>query len=345
MEDLFAKLSIDFTLPELNYPETNLEYLSPELFSHYLGVILSNYKNVNKSTISKTLQDDFLEINFENLEFRLPNNIYSSIHKNTREISVLPITLNFPYPMMNSHANVLIINPFTKNIEFFEPQGIFFSNTPANIIDTTTTIINIFLKIFPEFSKFNIINSSKSCSIGIQTLQNTVNKRAGHCLAWSLLFIQLRLRYIDQDVDSVVLFLSQKDPKELDSYIKRYITFLNTIGIISKKFNTFQLDGFRELLSISDLNLEKKYLQNLIKKYLQKLEQKSQAIKNDTSSDICQQCKSIGINSNHKFSFCSFNQEMLNLNRSIKKLCSSVNGYKNTINFDEIYFDTIKKYF
>jgi hypothetical protein len=338
---------MDIILPPLNYQESDLKSLSPDLFSYYLGIILHENVIANKATISDTIQDDFLEIDFETLGFRIPNKIYDAIHNNKKDISVLPITLNYPYPITNSHANVLIINPTMHTIEFFEPQGISFLNSPNNILDTTRVILSIFFKIFPEFKSYVIINSSQSCVLGIQTLQNTVDNSAGHCLAWTLLFIQLRLSYINKPSDFIVSSLAKRDPKVLDSYIKRYITFLNNNynKISIKDFNTFKMDGFRELLSTNELELEKDYLEDLITKYFLTLSIKNKIIRNDKSPNTCYQCKHMNIKYNHQFSVCCFNQRMLDLNNKINKLYNSVNGYKNTPHFHQIYFQTTKLYF
>ena len=326
----------EFYLPSLDsFFPTELKYLTTDIFSAYLNIIIQGSNNVNKKTISSNTRDDFLEINFESLEFRISNELYLAIHNNSTQISILPIGLFFPYPTKDGHSNIIIINPTIQTIEFFEPHGIEYSNSIENIIDTTSIIFKVFFKIFPEFNKFNVINSSKNCLIGLQGIQGYIDKSVGHCLAWSLLFIQLRLSHLNKSSDFIVSSISKLNPISLDHYIKQYITFLNSIYINKKTTSSFQKVSFRNLLSKQEIDIENEYLKSLISEYWAELQKKIDIIDNDTSPNICIQCELIGITNNHKYSYCSFNQGMLELNNKISKLFKSIYGYKNTPFFDE----------
>lgn len=332
-----------FNLPNLDiFEETNLIFLERHLFSSYLNLITSGVNFINSNTITKNLRDDFLEINFETLHYRISNELYLAIHNNNKQISILPIGLLFPYPVLNGHSNIIIINPFKKTIEFFEPHGKDFGNSIENILNTTRIILKIVLDIFPEFNHYTIINSSQICINGPQYFQGKVDQKAGHCLAWSLLFIQLRLYYINQDSNFVVTSLSKINPVYLDSYIKRYITFLNSI-ISYKKVNvSYQKRYFRNLLTDDEKSLEELYISKLITEYFILLQKKIDIIDKDDSPDECELCKLLLFKNNHKYIYCIYNNEMLELNRKIKKIFESIHAYRNTPYFDETFFSDMK---
>ena len=332
-----------FILPNLDtFEESNLMFLETQLFSSYLNVINIGINFVNSNTITKNLRDDFLEINFETLHYRISNELYLAIRSNNRQISILPINLLFPYPTLNGHSNIIIINPFKKTIEFFEPHGKDFGNSLENIIDTTRIILKIFSEIFPMFNDYTKINSSQICINGPQYFQGTIDQQVGHCLAWSLLFIQLRLKYINADSDFIVTSLSKIDPIYLNSYIKRYITFLNTI-ISSKKVHvSYQKKYFRHLLTDNEQSLEDNYISHLLTEYTVLLREKVDMIDNDQSPDECALCKIAQFKNDHKYSYCIFNEEILELNRKIKKMFESIHAYRNTPYFDETFYSEMK---
>jgi hypothetical protein len=88
----------EFILPNLdNFEESSSLYLETDLFSNYLSTIISSFSYVNEKTVTSNLKDDFLEINFESLEYRISNELFNVIHHNLFQISVLPIRLLFPY--------------------------------------------------------------------------------------------------------------------------------------------------------------------------------------------------------------------------------------------------------
>jgi hypothetical protein len=346
LNPFYYDIDHDFNLPPLDsFEPTDLKYLTTETFSSFLYIIINGSRNVNLKTISNNIRDDFFEIDFESLDFRISTTLFSAIHNNLTNISILPINLLFPYPTITGHSNVIIINPMTQTIEFFEPHGIEFSNSIENILDTTSIIMKLFFQVFPEFIQFNFVNSSKNCVIGPQGLQGIVDRSAGHCLAWSLLFIQLRLSYITKTSDFVVSSLSKINPLILDIYIKQYITFLNSISVHRKNNTSSYKRSFRYLLSNDEIDIETEYLKNLISEYWTTLQSKIDLIDNDTSSEDCYICALVGIKSDHKYSFCSFNQFMLELNAKISKLFKSIHGYRNTPNFDENFHHESIAYF
>jgi hypothetical protein len=336
----------DFKLPSLDqYPPTELKYLTADLFTSYLTLIINSYINVNTNTITKNIRDDFLEINFESLDFRIANSLYSAIHNNITTISILPIRLVFPFPSKTNHSNVIIINPMLQTIEFFEPHGIELGSVLENVMDTTSLIKKIFYNIFPEFNIFTFVNSSQNCTMGVQALQGIADNNVGHCLAWSLLFIQLRLYYINNTSDYIVTSLSKINPISLDYYIKQYISLLNSLNLEKKNPLPVRKQSFRSLLSSAEIDIETEYLKNLISLYWNTLQEKIDLIDNDASLNHCDYCFKIGINDNHKFSQCCFNQGMLTLNEKLSKLLKSIYGYRNTPNFDESFHHESVDYF
>jgi hypothetical protein len=225
-------------LPNLQLAaESDSTHLTTEIFLRYFDQIILNAFNSNTNTVcyfkSSFISDYFITINFTNLKYEIPNALLTTLRncKSTR-FYIIPIALMFDYTNVG-HANVVIIDSQFGTIEFFEPHGAQFSgdNIPYNIENHIKNLIHI---LFPANQGYTYKNVQSHCPMGLQTKQEIVNPDAGHCLAWSLLFIHVRLLNLIRSTDDIMLYFHNNFlPGDLNTYIKRYVGFLEAFSQIS----------------------------------------------------------------------------------------------------------------
>lgn len=268
-------------LPNLNLSEPSKSlYLSEDIFVKYFDVILlRNLQTFHDSSLnmcplkSLYITDYFITLDFVNFTYKIPEILKMSIESckitHTR-FYVIPLRLNINYK--SAHSNLIIVDTEFGTIEFFEPHGNKFYGSeyelPYNI---EKHIQNLIKKLFPIKSLFyNFRNVQNSCPRGLQAMQNLINPNSGHCLAWSLLFIHLRILNLVFDTNYIIDYLHKNTPEQLDLYIRRYIGYLeNTSHLLEKKLyptvkykmmlSTLELDNIKNrikflLLHYSDLS-------------------------------------------------------------------------------------------
>lgn len=214
-----------------DYPETTEDHLSDNMFAKYIDVLLFNnllsLLGPNMCEIySKYLTDYFVTLDFVNFKYKVPTILRMSIDKcknSFERFYILPLRLYFH---VGCHSNIIIIDNEKRTIEFFEPHGNMFSGIghklPYNI---QHHIRNLLASLFPlRYHLYEFINT-QSCKIGIQT-KSLKNPSGGYCLAWSILIIHLRMLNISVSTKEITEHLLKKNPQELDTYIKRYISYL-----------------------------------------------------------------------------------------------------------------------
>jgi hypothetical protein len=202
-------------------------YLDEETFTKYLDVLLYQ-KDYNICTLtSPIVLDYFIILDLFRLTYKIPETIYGFINLCMMRPTVpnfYVIPLKIQYDLNIAHSNVIIVNMEKHEIEYFEPHGLTF-----NLDDAGYNIQNIVLQIvtnmFPLL-QFTVKNVSSQCPIGPQTVQSVVNPNSGHCLAWSLLYIHLRIINMNLKSDVVINYLSKFNGYELDLMIRRYISKL-----------------------------------------------------------------------------------------------------------------------
>lgn len=134
------------------------------------------------------------------------------------------------------HSNVVIIDNINKTIEYYEPHGIMLNHVSTTLINLPNLIKNTLYNYLPFTQNYMIINASTTCIIGPQTKQQQVEPSAGHCLAWSLYFITLRIlnHHLNPIIENTSEFLnrfltSTFTPIILDIMIKQFISFVNLL--------------------------------------------------------------------------------------------------------------------
>lgn len=176
------------------------------IFNNFLKLLLmkiakaSNiYKYFNSSFClnlqkSSSLNDYSLSINFVEWKVFIPKVMALSVSKCLAEsvrYVILPIHLEFN---KSGHSNVVIIDTFDKTIELFEPHGFQMYHHYNNFVNIVNIIFSYIKILFPQLSTFTLHNASTFCLSGPQTIQGG---KQGHCLAWSLYYITLRILNVD----------------------------------------------------------------------------------------------------------------------------------------------------
>lgn len=244
---------IDYTfkknviLPNLYMAEeSDAIYLDESIFTMYFDNIIDKTFNSKLNNVclfkSVFISDYFVTVDFINFVYKIPNILKTLLDKCKNQdvrFYIIPIKLIFGYK--SAHSNVVIIDNNTLRIEFFEPHGDVFkgSTVPYNIEYYIKRLIQ---NLFPiQIQLYDFINVQKSCPFGLQTKQSFVNPASGYCLAWSLLFINIRLNNLHLNSDDIIEYFETFTPNDLNIYIRRFISFLEkNIQIITKTLPNYE---------------------------------------------------------------------------------------------------------
>jgi hypothetical protein len=256
--DYIIDVNDNMILPNLKLVEPSESiYLREDIFSKYLDkIIVDSFQHYgNKICLLKSVfyTDYFITIDFVDFLYKIPNILLTSINKCKNNPSirfyVIPIRLNLTYK--DAHSNVVIVDNLYKTIEFFEPHGSVFRGfhvpKPYNIENHIKILLS---RLFPIRSKLYIYkNVQNSCPIGLQGQQSLINPGSGHCLAWSLLFINTRINNLYFSPEYIINYFNHHfSPVDLDIYMKRYISLLEQT---THNINTKTLPNFKYHLNLS----------------------------------------------------------------------------------------------
>lgn len=268
-------------LPDLSmHTETSDTYLDEDIFANCLDKIMKNTSSVYTSvctTSSLQVVDYFIEINIAEFTVKVPKNLKSFIDECKKDVFIryyiLPVKLVFPSaPERKSsedyvgHSNIIIVDNLTFNIEFFEPHGYSFDSHVIDF-DIETTVRNIVTHLFPYKSQiYTFANVHSLCPTGPQSLESKVDSSGGYCLAWSLLYVHLRIMNTSKHYQDIIKFLTSLPPMQLNNYIKRYLTLLKKDISTIKRYNSFDTYGL--IPSLKQKDLIKKRIHYLLQLYI-----------------------------------------------------------------------------
>lgn len=232
--------------------------LSLDKFANYLDKIFledltSIHPELGTCTLySHFISDYYITIDFETFTYVIPNHIKDMLYKckTNRNIRfyILPIILKFNDK--DSHANVLIVDNKTKTIEMYEPHGSQFLSKDI-FYDFEYHIKTLISHILSRRTHFRFKNVHYKCPIGFQTKQAKIDRNTSHCVAWTLLFIHVRLYNLDLNTTQIIDTFDKYQPEKLDKYIKQYITLVdketqNSTKFYKDSYITFQLTPAEE---------------------------------------------------------------------------------------------------
>lgn len=295
-------------------------YLATILTFYNRNIDKNNVCLYNLDLTEMNLLEYFIAIDFVNWNIRIPSqsldwiNTYCSQNESV-SLLILPIRLEFinndidlssdiscslDNPLMidpsfkkkdlfSAHSNLIIIDKLLKKIEFYEPHGNQIGIANANLFNVEAILEQTIRTILPFTENYGFVNVSNICpyGFGAQTIQN-LQFRVGHCLAWSLYFILLRLynqniteRLIEQNepfLSSTQILnhfvTTTSDSVMLNSNIRKFISFLKElsnekllinldIGNIPEKTITLDLI----MANLIDINLVTMRIQMLTKAF------------------------------------------------------------------------------
>jgi hypothetical protein len=275
MERTFTESGI--ILPNFkDLPESSASKLSLEKFAKYMDKIFledltSLHPELGTCTLySHFISDYYITIDFNTFTYVIPNHIIDKLNecKTNRNIRfyVIPIILKFTDE--DSHANVLIVDNKTKTIEMYEPHGSKFLSNDI-FYEFEFHIKNLIGHILSRRVHFKFKNVHYKCPIGFQTKQTKLNRNTGHCVAWTLFFIHVRLYNLDLNTTDIIDILDNFDANKLDRYIRQYITLVDKETRDVKKFYKDSYLKFN--LTPKEQEHVKKIIKSKVKQYFDNL--------------------------------------------------------------------------
>jgi hypothetical protein len=291
-----AKDTDTIILPDFSDLEmSNIISLDDSSFSDCLDNILFNFNLFSTSSdrvchmFFDKIEDYFLRINLKTFQISISidtiTQIMNCLTSNTLPIVILPVRLDFlniesdyaktlqknDSKLYAAHSNLIIIDKLHKTVEFFEPHGIILSHHYSNILHIESIIQNFLTKTF-ELKGYTFINISTTCPIGAQSIQSLISPESGHCLAWSLYFIMVRLLNIyflptqETVFQTINKIITSQDSITINKTIRQFLKYIETLNIKPTRFiwahNTYDISNY-----IENQTLIKQRLRHLINVY------------------------------------------------------------------------------
>jgi hypothetical protein len=315
-----SKLFNDITLMNsiLDY-NNDINFLDNASFSNSLKSLLSEF--YFRTTGLKNISDYYLYINLKKLSYNISNELieYNSVNY----IKIIPIAITFAL-VDEGHANVVIVDDMRQTIEFFEPHGLTYNNTIYNGINLNDLIPKIIHDIYPNSSTYTFINVSSQCKKGLQSKESSITKK-GYCLAWSLLFIKLKLDNLALNGVEIINYLDEIDISTLHVYLNKFINYLQLLNNISNDLRE-QAVVEKSFYNMLDNDIKRKqyiYIINIIKKYVNLLDFQD---KEDDSDKNILYFKKQNVLINNIYNYSKY----FNVHKLFKQILSESFNRKNT---------------
>lgn len=233
MERTFSESGI--LLPNFkDLPKSTANKLSLDKFAKYMDKIFledltSLHPELGTCTLySHFISDYYITVDFNTFNYVIPNHISDKLHecKTNRNIRFYVLPIMFKFNEKDSHANVIIVDNKTKTIEMYEPHGSRFLSKDI-FYDLEFHIRNLISHILSRRTHFRFKNVHYKCPIGFQTKQSKLRPDIGHCVAWTLFFIHVRLYNLDLSTSQIIEYFDTFEAEKLDTYIRQYITLVD----------------------------------------------------------------------------------------------------------------------
>jgi hypothetical protein len=162
---------------------------------------------------------NLLVMNFQNQRFEANMYLTNILNKeNTPRFIVVPVGLFFPTITTSylttpgtleesGHSNLIVIDNYLKEIVFFEPHGDVFNGELSNLMDIPNLLYDFLTVISSKYNGYHLVNASDNCLFGLQEIQN-MYEPVGHCLAWSMLYLHLRLLNPEIQSDHIIQYFT-----------------------------------------------------------------------------------------------------------------------------------------
>jgi hypothetical protein len=252
-------------LPNIIHEKSSQTFLYEAQFVSYLDKLVEKFiirhavpicLNHNQVQQDLSVIDHFILIDMTTFQVKVSQATFEYINNfcSRNVFVILPIKLvlvnsseDAPQPT-TAHSNLVIIDNIHRTVEYFEPHGITIDHSTSNVFnipDIVSKVINI---LFPFTGGYTNINSAQTClfNVGVQYYQNSINSSAGHCLAWSLYFLTVRLLNNDLVLDtseSISEFLhrfltTHFQAYQLDDLVRKFMTFVHRFTQNNKPYTS-----------------------------------------------------------------------------------------------------------
>jgi hypothetical protein len=212
--------------------ERSYHYQSYATFSEYIE-ILHKMHALKHAYIPEDFSDMTLELK---MKTNVLKPLYIGVKQFVKEINqgmkkpstyLIPIILNLEIDTNDNHANCLVINLRTSQIELFEPHGYRTSastlgGNPGAYNMKVKTLRRFFDRHVPGYRVINVVEEVKKTAF--QT-KNDPQRSTGYCVTWSLLYTHYRMlnplieyptlvRYIDSKITTRLLLRYARNVEE-----------------------------------------------------------------------------------------------------------------------------------
>jgi len=221
----------------IDYQEERGEYhyQSYENVAILLESLIENDKSIQKDLylFDKT-SDAFLDYDLQS-DILKPlsldkNKFRKALRKGIDSKSLfIPIILNLSLDRYDNHANILVVNTLTKQIELFEPHGARTSSSELGGVASAyqkkkRALRKFFKEYLPKYSVINVVDAIKHSAF--QTTEDPKG-HSGFCVTWSILYAHYRFLNPRTPLRTLILYIHKKINER---YILRYAKYIEMIA-------------------------------------------------------------------------------------------------------------------
>ena len=213
---------------------TDYHYQSYENVAVFLESIIKTNPSIQKDIfLFDDTSDAFLDLDLKrgNLKplFLSHKKFVQALRNGLKTKSrFIPVILNLTISQGDNHANILVINKKTKQIELFEPHGARTSSSELGGIQSAykkkKTILKKFFKgILPDYKVTNVVDAVKQTAF---QMTEDPKGHTGFCVTWSILYAHYRFLNPNVPLGDLVRYMHHKITARL---ILRYAKYIETI--------------------------------------------------------------------------------------------------------------------
>lgn len=167
------------------------------------------------------------------------------IQADADDMSLMAIPLIIDYDADDNHANMLIIDPRSRTCEHFEPHGKKLRSRNSDEDEMNRKIEHAVVSLCNEWYP-DFVYIPRNDATNFQAILNdkfAQSEHGGTCQVWSIWYAYLRLSHPEFKRETIIRksreLLGQNDFAELEHFIMKFITQLNSILGLSKVGNVF----------------------------------------------------------------------------------------------------------
>ena len=217
-------------------------YQNYENVTIFLETIVSKEPTLGKDVyLYKGNTEAFLEYNVQQDEVTplqmSPHKFEMNLKQGIRSREqFIPIILNLIVTREDNHANILIVNKKTKNIELFEPHGARTSSSELGGVKSAykkkvIALRKYFKDILPKYRVVNVVDAVRQTAF---QMTEDPKGHTGFCVTWSILYSHYRFLNPSVPLSVLVKYIHHKINAR---YILRYAKYIETIVKDKSKFD------------------------------------------------------------------------------------------------------------